>query len=137
MFHPWRRLRALGGLLLVWERLGPGVLGATDGRSLVVLHPEQSQRQRRSTLTHELAHVELGHEGGCSPEQEGAARELAARWLVPMDQLVDGLRWTRHVEELAEELWVDVETLRDRIRVLDAEERELLRQLSLDVEHVP
>ncbi|WP_256970899.1 ImmA/IrrE family metallo-endopeptidase [Cellulomonas iranensis] len=124
--HPWRRLRAMPHVRLVWRRL-PGVLGLTDGRSVVVLHPDQSQAQRRCTLAHELAHIELGHVGGCTPAQEREVRALVARRLVPDDALLAAWRWTRHPRELADELGVDVATVLDRLAGLDEAERARLR----------
>ncbi|GAB2613823.1 hypothetical protein GCM10027067_26750 [Pseudactinotalea suaedae] len=134
MFHPWRRLRALEGVRLEWSRLRPGLLGATDGEGVVVLHPEQSQRQRRCTLAHELAHVKLGHTGSCGPVEDAQARDLAARWLIPIEALLDALRWTRDWEELADELWVDVATLQDRLDWLTDDEREQVVALNQEIE---
>lgn len=134
MFHPWRRLRALEALRLEWSMLRPGILGATDGTSLVLLHPNQSQRQRRCTLAHELAHVELGHTGACGPIEDAQARALAARWLISIERLLNGLRWTRDWEELADELWVDVETLQDRLDGLTVGERAMIVALSGEIE---
>jgi hypothetical protein len=113
-FHPWRRLGALPHIDLSWRRT-PGRLGETDGAQLIRLHPDQSQVQRRCTLAHELAHVELGHVGGASPVEERAARQLAARWLVDMEPLLDGLRWADDLATVADECWVDEETLMARL----------------------
>ena len=49
--------------------------------STIRLHRALAPLQRRSTLTHELAHAALGHVGQ-SPRQERAAEELAATWLI-------------------------------------------------------
>ena len=106
----------------------PGVLGATDGTGAIQLHPHQSQAQRRSTLAHELAHLELRHGPGCTEREEREAGALAARWLVPLEDLVEASRWARSLGELADELWVDVETVRIRLSTLgDAERAKVLR----------
>lgn len=106
----------------------PGVLGVTDGTRTIHLHPRQSQAQRRSTLAHELAHLELQHGPGSTAREERDASVLAARWLVPLENLVEASRWARSLEELADELWVDVETVRIRLsNLLDAERDEVLR----------
>ena len=123
VFNPWRRLRELDHVELRWVVM-PGVLGVTDGVRSIYLHPHQSQAQRRSTLAHELAHLELRHVAGCSAREEKAAGVLAARWLVPLDDLVDAARWARSLGELADELWVDVETVRIRLATLVESERE-------------
>jgi hypothetical protein len=63
--------------------------------------------------------------GPVPTDPAGAAREerivdeIAARRLITLPQLVDGLRWTRELHQLAEHLWVDVPTLRTRMATLD------------------
>lgn len=83
MFHPWRRLRALESVRLVWSATRPGLLGATDGVSLVLLHPDQSQRQRRArwrtssrTSSSGIRGVWAGRR---SPEGAAARLELEAK----------------------------------------------------------
>ncbi|HLV05690.1 MAG TPA: ImmA/IrrE family metallo-endopeptidase [Actinomycetaceae bacterium] len=122
MWHPWRRLRALTHVTLHWQPL-QGLLGATNGSNLIVMDPRQSQAQRRCTIAHELAHIELGHTGGCTGAEEAQARRLAARWLIDMDRLLDALAWSEELEEVAEELWVDLDTLYARLDGLTAQER--------------
>lgn len=133
MFHPWRTLRALGHINLTW-RVMPGLLGRTNGVDEIDMHPEQLQAERRSTLAHELAHVELGHTQGCGGADERAARELAARWLVSVERLVDVGRWALSIEELADELWVDVETITTRLDTLTSSEREAYLEARRDTE---
>lgn len=111
-----------------------GVLGLTDGRRQIYLHPHQSQAQRRSTLAHELAHIELGHLLGCTPHEEREASALAAGWLVPLDRLVDAARWARSVEELADELWVDVDTVLTRLSTLAETEQHEVGRVRDEVE---
>lgn len=127
MWHPWRALRKLTHIDLVWTKLDVNILALTDGKRTIWMDPRQSQAQRRSTIAHELAHIELGHVGGCSGPEERQARDLAARRLIRLDHLADALKWTRSVHELAEELWVDVETLTDRLEGLSLEEVAWLR----------
>lgn len=126
MFHPWRALRGLTDVTLHWTR-EPGLLGATDGLTVIYMHPDQSQRQRRSTLTHELAHITLGHTQGCNPHDERAADLLAAHWLIPIDRLIEALRWSDQLEEIAEELWVDLATLRTRLTRLTCDEKLVIK----------
>lgn len=111
-----------------------GILGATDGRSLIVMNPHQSQRQRRCTLAHELAHIELGHINGATDAEESQAREHAARRLIPIDRLMDALRWADNLSEVAHELWVDEQTLMDRIDTLTEDERQRLVDLHATIE---
>lgn len=111
----------------------PGRLGETNGVDVIRLHPQQSQAQLRSTLAHELAHIELGHVAGCSGPQERAACELAASWLITVDDLVAAARWATSIEELADELWVDVDTVRARIAGLPDGDRHRLDAARTDL----
>ncbi len=126
--HPWRRLRRLPHVDVVWRRI-PGRLGATNGRDVIVMHPHQSQVQRRCTLAHELAHIELGHVDGCSGPEERTATLLAARWLVDMEDLLAALAWAEDLREVADECWVDVPTLMARLDGLTAAERARIAEL--------
>ncbi|WP_242657903.1 hypothetical protein [Mycobacterium kubicae] len=47
--------------------------------------------------------------------------ELAPRRLIPLPALIDAYRWcpAGHPAELADELWVDIPTLRTRMATLD------------------
>ena len=123
MFHPWRALRALTHIEVRWEAMDDR-LGDTDGVHDIRLHPNQLQTERRSTLTHELAHIFLGHTDGCGDSDEKAADHWAARQLITLDALKDALKWADDLEEVAEELWVDPATLRSRLDCLTAEERQ-------------
>lgn len=135
MWHPWRTLRDLTSLDLYWTLdLPAGVRGATDGHR-IWMDPRQLQAERRSTLAHELAHLELGHIGVCGPREEEAARQLAARWLITMPRLLDALAWSQQPQEIAEDLWVDVDTLYARLAGLTPEEQAQIAALSQHVEH--
>lgn len=112
----------------------PGVLGATNGRDVIVLHPDQSQVQRRCTLAHELAHIDLGHRDGCTDADERAAQVLAARRLIALDALLDAFRWADHLEEIADCLWVDLDTLQCRLDTLSDHERQALVDLYVTLE---
>lgn len=122
MFHPWRRLRGKPEIDVTWPVM-PDRLGSTDGATVIRMHPHQSQVQRRCTLAHELAHVELGHVGGCSPTEERIAQHHAARWLIDLGDLLDALRWAEDLREVADCLWVDEPTLMTRLDGLTAGER--------------
>ncbi|MDO5496196.1 MAG: ImmA/IrrE family metallo-endopeptidase [bacterium] len=121
-FHPWRALRRMPAIDVWWGHLPSGAVGATDGE-VIYLDSRQSQAQRRSTLTHELVHVERGHRG-CQPEiiERDVQRE-AARRLIPMPLLLDKLSWTEDLAELASECWVDRPTLMARLDSLTEAER--------------
>lgn len=122
MFHPWRRLRAQSHIDVSWPVM-PGRLGSTNGIDVIRMHPHQSQVQRRCTLAHEMAHIELGHTSGCHPATERQAAQHAARWLIDMDDLLDALRWADDLREVADCLWVVEETLMARLDSLTPDER--------------
>jgi hypothetical protein len=44
--------------------------------------------------------------------------ERAARWLLPIEAVADALVWCSDDHELAEELWVDLFTVRCRLQTL-------------------
>lgn len=92
------------------------------------------QAQRRSTLTHELVHLERGpladHAVLDAREEEAVERE-AARRLIPLDRLVWAMQWSRDEYEVADKLWVDVDIVHARLRSLTPAE-ELQLQTLLD-----
>ena len=133
MFNPWRALRDKTHINLTW-RIMPTRLGETNGSDMIRLHPWQSQVQRRSTLTHELAHIELEHTAGCHPKDEAAARQWAARKLVPMSRLMNALRWADDLHTVADELWVTEKVLLDRLDGLTPAEKQQLIDLHNSIE---
>lgn len=128
VFHPWRQLRALTHVEVFFQHLTGNRRAATDGIEVIVMRPGLAQVQRRCALAHELAHIDLGHTGGCTPQEERQASELAARWLIDLNDLIDALRWSTHLAEVADELWVDEPTLRARLDGLTDQEREQIRR---------
>lgn len=112
----------------------PGRLGETNGADVIVMNPDQLQVERRCTLAHELAHIELGHIGGCSGREETDAARMAARWLIDMGDLLSALQWTENFQEAADCLWVDEPTLMARLDGLTAAERAQIVRLHQEVE---
>lgn len=116
-WHPWRTIRGLD-VTVQWERRD-GLLGTWDaGTRTMTFHPDQSQRQRRCTATHEIVHAERGHQGECNRRLERKVDEEAARRLIPLSALADALLWCVDEWELAEDLWVDQATVRVRLDTL-------------------
>lgn len=132
MYHPWRVFRDhFPDWTLAWHPMD-GNLGLTTWHDkTITLHPDQDQAQRRSTLAHELAHVERGpFDSACRDLEERAVDDVAARRLITLDQLAGALVWAYDVVELAGELWVDVEIVRVRLANLtEAEGRDLEHRL--------
>ncbi len=110
-----------------------GVPGRTNGRDVIWLDKRLSQVERRCALTHELIHIEHAHEGCQPPGVEAKVRAEAARRLVRLDHLAKALSWSSRISfnELADELWVTPEVLRDRFANLTEEELLILFKVEL------
>lgn len=122
-YHPWRALRHLPHITLNWSTTR--VHGSTDGCS-ITLHPLLTQAERRSTLTHELIHLERGPAPPhLTAREEALVEEIAARRLVDLDDLADAIVWhDGHAhDDMADDLWVDRAMLLARIRSLTPDER--------------
>lgn len=133
-FHPWRRLREQPHLEVIWQPQPPGVLARTDGRRLIWMDPRMSQVQRRCAATHEAIHIERGHVGGCSTTEETHVRAETARRLIEMPALLTAYRWADNLVEVADELWVTIEVLRDRVDHLTPDETRQLLELYREME---
>ena len=132
MFHPWRALRTLTYVVVVWARPHPTAPAATDGATVIWLDPRMTQAERRCALTHELVHLEHGHRG-CQPHAvEHAVRAETARRLVSAEALLAAAPWALSLDELADELWVTPLVLADRLEHLTAAERVLLEAALAD-----
>ncbi|MCW2758706.1 MAG: hypothetical protein JWO46_2452 [Nocardioidaceae bacterium] len=103
----------------------------THSTQQVSLRDDLDQAERRASLLHELEHLDGGPAvRGYVQQDELATRERAARWLIPFEDLVRGLLWADDEEELAEALWVDVHTVRTRLRTLtEVESRDLSNRM--------
>jgi Zn-dependent peptidase ImmA (M78 family) len=129
-FDPYRALAALDVDLYV-EPLDDDLMGCYDHAERAVrLAPDLSQVERRCTVAHEYVHALRGDEPACSAwherKQERIVERAAARLLIPLDDLARALAWSDDPHELADDLWVDVDTLTHRLRHLDDAERRYL-----------
>ena len=135
-YHPWRHLSRLAHITVRWTRDEDELDGALGwfyvDRNEIVMDARQTQVQRRSTLAHELVHAERRDEPCGSLvldlRQESVVSKLAARRLIPVKALGEALAWSRDIDEVADELWVDVDTLRTRLNHLHPAERAFLLQ---------
>lgn len=107
-----------------------GAPGRTNGTNTIWLDKSLDQVERRCALTHELIHLERLHTGCQPPMVEASVCAETARRLIRLEHLVAGLRWARSFAELADELWVTEEVLRDRFDNLNDSEWAVI----LDVE---
>lgn len=131
--HPWRRFRELVDWTLCWVDLPEGQLGRTVfGAKVVFLTTGMLQVERRCTIAHETAHIELGPPApGLRERQELQVRKITARRMLPdVRCIADALVWSGgDLHQAADELWVDLATLEDRLRFMThPAERELLRR---------
>lgn len=128
-YHPWRALRMLPHITVEWSRAV--ARGRVDGHT-ITLHPLLTQAERRSTLAHELVHIERGPVPDWAwPREELIVEEIAARRLVDLDDLADAIVWHDGIahDGMAEDLWVDRAILLARIRSLDDAERAYIEQV--------
>lgn len=137
MIHPWRRLRALSHIRLVWHDGGP--MGETDfGAMTISLRRGLTWEERRCTVLHECLHVERGPVPmGLMPREELRVRKETARLMLPDVQAIgDAYAWAQGDDEAAaHELGVDVDVLRTRMRYMThpAERGYLARRFADDV----
>lgn len=122
MHHPWRALRDLIDVDVVWTHLPGNTAALTDGRTIWI-DPRLTQAQRRCTIEHERQHLLAGHGSACTPALERRVEAAAARALISLERLARAIAWTQDEHELAEELWVDVDMLRARLANLTDDER--------------
>ncbi|QLQ16103.1 MAG: ImmA/IrrE family metallo-endopeptidase [Micropruina sp.] len=135
--HPWRELRAMDDWTLDWERLPRGVLGVCDWEARVItLDSRLRQPERRCTVLHEILHAKRGvfaDDPVLMAKEEAAIERLVARALIPLRALGEALAWAHTLDEAADELWVDLATLRARLDHLHPSERHyLIRRLEHD-----
>jgi Zn-dependent peptidase ImmA (M78 family) len=119
----------------VYETELPGdLLGCVDiDRRIIWLDSRLTEAERRSTLAHEIGHLERGlpcdhGESNASDVTERAIDQWAARQLIDIRALASAFQWSSHLAEIAEELWIDEHLLRERLRCLTDEEQDILMQ---------
>jgi len=90
-----------------------------DSHDVVLLDRRLGRDGRRCALTHKILHIERGDTtctGWQGRRQEHTVEREAARRLITIEDLVRGLQWSQDEHELAEELRVDLATLRARMK---------------------
>ena len=109
-----------------------GLLGYTDlAAGVIVLARHLTQVERRCTLTHELEHVHRGPVPAdpCLRDREETIVDgIAARRLVSLKELIEALLLSHNEHDVADELWVDIPTLRARIAGLAEKERAAIEE---------
>ena len=114
--HPWRRLRELAHVTLLWHDGGPK--GVTNfAAQTISLRRGMTQAERRSTVLHECLHIERGPAlTTLAAREELRVEKETARLLLP------------DMHRVADDLWVDEQLLRCRLRHLHPSERGYLQQ---------
>jgi Zn-dependent peptidase ImmA (M78 family) len=107
---------------------------------VILLDERLTQAERRCTLLHELVHRMRG-DSHVEDQRELSRQErdchlTVARLLIPLDRLKAAMQWGRDPQELADELWVDVETLQARVMGLSAEEAAFVRAVEVEDEEM-
>lgn len=131
--HPWHVMRDEHPHITIdlWHELPDGVAGAWIGDTIYLDH-RLTQVGRRCTLEHERIHLErqlIPDDPVLVAREEAVVDEIAARNLIPLDILIDGLRWCQGVAgvEMADEVWTDRHTLNVRLATLTADEQQQIR----------
>lgn len=116
--HPWKRLRNASHVTLSWHNEGP--MGwCRHSTQEVSIRSDLTQSERRSTLAHELVHLDRGPAiVGFAEEEERLVTEAAARWLISLEALIEALVWSNSDAEVADILWVDLHTVQARLVTL-------------------
>lgn len=127
-WSPWRHLRENHPDVRVHEaELPPGLLGCLDhAQRTIWLDSRLTDVERTCTLAHELGHLALDVvlDGQVRPAAERKVDRWAARHLLPIHCLARAFTWAANVPEIADELGVDVHTLRARLRSLTDDEQD-------------
>jgi hypothetical protein len=110
---------------LVWTHdLPDGTIGLTcfDERT-IYLADDLGQAERRCAIDHEVEHARRGAvPAHLEAREERVIDEISARRLIPLYDLADAMVWSDDEHQIADELWVDVDTLRARMFTLTLEE---------------
>lgn len=105
-----------------------GVMGLCDTkRRTIWVDVNLSDRERRSTIMHEIVHAIRG-DATDDPESEAAVQIETAQRLIPTAALTAVLATTSHPEDMCDALDVDIDVLRTRIRSLDSDEISQVRK---------
>lgn len=123
--HPWHRVRDMDDVRVIFVDLPDGVMGFCDhDKRTIWITNGLKQRERRAVLEHELTHLDRGRVCGHFETEEERAVEIAtARTLIPLAPLLDALKWSRDMHEVASEIWVPVDLLVVRWAHLHPSER--------------
>lgn len=135
-WHPWRHMAEQYPHVIICTsyQLDDGVRGLVQGNRIWLCRT-LDQAERRTTLSHEIGHLERGilplpSHSMYTRREERIVDQIAARRLIPLAALIDALKWTNDPPELAELLWTTERIVKCRMESLDpVEVAELEHQL--------
>ena len=129
MWNPWAHLRAHRRVALTMRPLPTGTSAYVDfDDGHIYIDTSLLQRERNDALAHELTHLERGRPvARFEDAEERAVNEEVARRLIPLDELVQALRWSRNPTELAEDLNCTESTVLTRLARLTPDEARSIR----------
>lgn len=106
-----------------------GALGVTrwSDQTVWLVHG-LTQVQRRCVLEHERQHIVRGRHS-CDDVDEAFIEQATARTLVPLDLLVDAVKWSRDFGEVADACWVTGDVLAARLKHLHPAERAVVAEV--------
>jgi len=117
---------------IVFCDLTDGNAGETDfDTNTIRLQRGMLQAERRCTVAHEGFHADRGpvcDDPVLIAREEAAIDQDVARHLIGIRELGEALAWSRDLDEVAEELWVDRHTLDVRLAHLHPAEGHYLRR---------
>ena len=130
-YDPWVALDSVGRVTLLESDLRAGRRGQiTFSTRVIELSRDLLEVERTCTLAHELVHLERGPViSRHTAREERIVASIAARRLIDLERLADALTWSTDCTELADELGVDVRTVKVRLAMLSDKERQLLAAL--------
>lgn len=124
-WHPWRHMAEKYPHVIVCTsyKLPDGVRGLVKG-DRIWLCSSLDTAERRTTLSHEIGHLERGvlphpRHSFYVRREERIVDQIAARRLIPLAALIREMRWSQHPDELAEALWTTPRMVECRLNSLD------------------
>lgn len=89
------------------------------------------QAEQRCTIAHEIEHIQRGPtppDPAIRAREEVAIDRAVARRLIDIDALGEALAWPLDPSEVADDLWVDRQTLEVRVHSLHPSEQVYLKR---------
>lgn len=124
-WHPWRHMAEQYPHVVVCTsyELPRGVRGLVQGDRIWLCRTLDTAG-RRTTLSHEIGHLERGvldhpKHSMYVRREERIVDQIAARRLITIPSLIDTLRWTRDPVEMADALWTTPRMVECRMNSLD------------------